>query len=181
MKLQPTVQVKYSNFCGTLKIYVVNGIGPNLMDLNWLQHICLDWKSLGVAVVKNRTMRHYSNCFPRVHFKGHKCIVQFKFNMKSAGVCLFHTKDCLITFQCLCNTVTSIHPVSFLICAVTSINRFVITLWPAMAHFGQMTFLGTFPTNKISVLTITRAVILFTTSVARLFVFTHWLNLFHFP
>ena len=49
-----TVQVKYGDYCGTLKVYVVNGTGPNLMGLNWLQHIHLDWKSLGVAMVKNK-------------------------------------------------------------------------------------------------------------------------------
>ena len=51
---EATVQVKYGDYCGTLKVYVVNGTGPNLMGLNWLQHIRLDWKSLGVAVVKNK-------------------------------------------------------------------------------------------------------------------------------
>ena len=51
---EATVQVKYGDYCGTLKVYVVNGTGANLMGLNWLQHSRLDWKSLGVAVVKNK-------------------------------------------------------------------------------------------------------------------------------
>ena len=33
---ETTVQVKYSNYCGTLKACVINGVGPNLMGLNWL-------------------------------------------------------------------------------------------------------------------------------------------------
>ena len=33
---EATVQVKYSDYCRTLKVYVVNGTGPNLMGLNWL-------------------------------------------------------------------------------------------------------------------------------------------------
>ena len=33
---------------------MVNGTGPNLMGLNWLQHIYLDWKSLSVAVIMNK-------------------------------------------------------------------------------------------------------------------------------
>ena len=49
-----TVQVKYSDYCGTLKVYMVNGTGANQMGLNWLQHFRLDWKRLGVAVVKNK-------------------------------------------------------------------------------------------------------------------------------
>ena len=49
---EATVQVKYGDYCGTLKVYVINETGPNLMGLKWLQHICLDWKSLGVAVVR---------------------------------------------------------------------------------------------------------------------------------
>ena len=66
---EATVQVKYGDYCGTLKVYVVNGTGPNLMGLNWLQHIRLDWKSLGVAVVKNKPqylpeiLEHYQEVF----------------------------------------------------------------------------------------------------------------------
>ena len=52
--LGEAILVKYGNFCGTLKVYMVNGTGPNLIGLNWLQHIRLDWKSLGVAMVKNK-------------------------------------------------------------------------------------------------------------------------------
>ena len=46
-------QVKYDDYCGTLKVYMVNGTSPNLMGLNWLQHIHLNWKSFGVAVRTN--------------------------------------------------------------------------------------------------------------------------------
>ena len=47
------IQVKYGDYNGTLKLYVAEGSGPNLMGFNWLQQICLDWKSLGVAIVRN--------------------------------------------------------------------------------------------------------------------------------
>ena len=47
------VQVMYGEYKGTLKLYVVERAGPNLMGYNWLQHIRLDWKSLGMATVKN--------------------------------------------------------------------------------------------------------------------------------
>ena len=66
---EATVQVKHGDYCGTLKVHVVNGTGPNLMDLNWLQHIHLDWKSLGVAVVKNKSqslseiLEHYQEVY----------------------------------------------------------------------------------------------------------------------
>ena len=48
---------------------MVNGIGPNLMGLNWLQHTRLDWKSLGMAMVKNKLqspskiLEHYQEVF----------------------------------------------------------------------------------------------------------------------
>ena len=48
------IQVKYGDYKGTLKLYVVDGTGPNLMGYNWLQHVRLDWKSLGVETVKNQ-------------------------------------------------------------------------------------------------------------------------------
>ena len=51
---EATVQVKYGDYCGTLKVYLVNGTGPNLIGLNWLQHIHLDWKSLGMTMMKNK-------------------------------------------------------------------------------------------------------------------------------
>ena len=49
------VQVKYSEYKGTLKLYVVEATGPNLMGLNWLQQIPLDWKSLGVTTIQSRS------------------------------------------------------------------------------------------------------------------------------
>jgi len=36
------VQVKYGEYEGALKLYVVEGAGPTLMGLNWLQQIHLD-------------------------------------------------------------------------------------------------------------------------------------------
>ena len=50
---EATVPVKYDDYCGTLKVYVVNGTGTNLIGLNLLQHIHLDWNSLGPAVRTN--------------------------------------------------------------------------------------------------------------------------------
>ena len=34
------------------EMIVVEGNGPSLFGRNWLQHICLDWKSLGVETVQ---------------------------------------------------------------------------------------------------------------------------------
>ena len=45
------VNVKYDNYDGIHKPFVVEGSGPNLMGRNWLHYICLDWQSLGVAAV----------------------------------------------------------------------------------------------------------------------------------
>ena len=48
------VQVKYGDYKGTLKLYAVDRAGPNLIGFNWLQHVCLDWKSPGEATVKSQ-------------------------------------------------------------------------------------------------------------------------------
>ena len=46
------VDVTYQQNHYTLPLIVVEGNGPSLFGRNWLQHICLDWKSLGVANVQ---------------------------------------------------------------------------------------------------------------------------------
>lgn len=46
------VDVTYQQNHYTLPLIVVEGNGPSLFGRNWLQHICLDWKSLGVATVQ---------------------------------------------------------------------------------------------------------------------------------
>ena len=48
------VQVKYRSYSGTHTLYVVQGEGPTLLGRDWLQHIQLDWKSLGVAHVARK-------------------------------------------------------------------------------------------------------------------------------
>ena len=47
-----TVDVTYRQNHYTLALFVVEGNGPSLFGRSWLQHICLDWKSLGVATVQ---------------------------------------------------------------------------------------------------------------------------------
>ena len=47
-----TVDITYQQNHFTLPLIVVEGNGPSLFGRNWLQHICLDWKSLGVATVQ---------------------------------------------------------------------------------------------------------------------------------
>ena len=47
-----TVDITYQQNHFTLPLMVVEGNGPSLFGRNWLQHICLDWKSLGVATVQ---------------------------------------------------------------------------------------------------------------------------------
>ena len=46
------VDVTYQQNHYTLPLIVVEGNGPSLFGRNWLQHICLDWKSLGVATAQ---------------------------------------------------------------------------------------------------------------------------------
>ena len=51
---QMTVQVKYLSYIGRHTLYVVQGSGPTFLGREWLQHVRLDWKSLGVADVHDR-------------------------------------------------------------------------------------------------------------------------------
>ena len=51
------VQVKYRSYSGTHTLYVVQGEGPTLLWRDSLQHIQLDWKSLGVAHVARKPVR----------------------------------------------------------------------------------------------------------------------------
>ena len=46
-----TVQVKYRDYSGSHALYVVEGNGPTLLGHDWLQHVRLDWHSVGVAYV----------------------------------------------------------------------------------------------------------------------------------
>ena len=47
-----TVDVTYRQNHYTLALFVVEGNGPTLFGRSWLEHICLDWKSLGVVTVQ---------------------------------------------------------------------------------------------------------------------------------
>ena len=46
------VEVTYLENTHALTLYVVQGSGPNLLGRSWLQHIQLDWRSLGIATVQ---------------------------------------------------------------------------------------------------------------------------------
>ena len=46
------VQVKYGDYARELELFVVKGTGSSLMGCNWLQHIHLDWKSLGIGKIQ---------------------------------------------------------------------------------------------------------------------------------
>ena len=45
------VQVKYRDYEGEHTLYIVQGKGPTLLGRDCLQHVQLDWRSLGVAHV----------------------------------------------------------------------------------------------------------------------------------
>ena len=44
-----TAAVRYGKQCCTLPLLVVSGTGPTLLGRDWLKHIQLDWKSIGLA------------------------------------------------------------------------------------------------------------------------------------
>ena len=48
------VQVKYRDYEGEHTLYIVQGKGPTLLGRDWLQHVQLDWRSLGVAHVSRK-------------------------------------------------------------------------------------------------------------------------------
>ena len=41
-----TVKVKYGDYVGDHKLYVVKGKGTSLLGGDWLKHICLDWANI---------------------------------------------------------------------------------------------------------------------------------------
>ena len=51
---QMTVQVKCLSYVGRHTLYVVRGSIPTLLGREWLQHVRLYWKSLGVAYVHDQ-------------------------------------------------------------------------------------------------------------------------------
>ena len=46
------VQVKYGNYAGEHELFVIKGVGSSLMGRDWLQHIRLNWKSLGIGKIQ---------------------------------------------------------------------------------------------------------------------------------
>ena len=54
-KLQ--VQVQYGQQRKSLTCYVVKGDGPCLMGRDWIKHICLDWKEIGVTMLDTTQSR----------------------------------------------------------------------------------------------------------------------------
>ena len=50
-----SVEVKYGSQTSRLTLIVVEGTGPSLFGHDWLQHLRLDWKSIGIATL-DKTM-----------------------------------------------------------------------------------------------------------------------------
>ena len=50
--MQP--EVKYGNYVGQQRLYVVRGNGLTLLGRKWLLSIRLDWQNLGVARVQEQ-------------------------------------------------------------------------------------------------------------------------------
>ena len=50
------VQVKYGDYAGEHKLFVIKGAGSNLMGRDWLQHIRLNWKSLGIGKIQGGSL-----------------------------------------------------------------------------------------------------------------------------
>ena len=50
------VHVKYGDYAGEQKLFVIKGGKTSLMGCDWLQDIRLDWKSLGVARIQSGSL-----------------------------------------------------------------------------------------------------------------------------
>ena len=50
------VHVRYGDYAGEQKLFVIKGGKTSLMGWNWLQDIRLDWKSLGVARIQSGSL-----------------------------------------------------------------------------------------------------------------------------
>ena len=46
---QIEVEVRYQQQTHTLPLFVVTGEGPSLLGRNWLKHLILDWKTIGLV------------------------------------------------------------------------------------------------------------------------------------
>ena len=46
---QIEVEVRYQQQTHTLPLFVVTGKGPSLLGRNWLKHLILDWKTIGLV------------------------------------------------------------------------------------------------------------------------------------
>ena len=50
-------EVRYGKQCCTLPLLVVSGTGPTLLGRDWLKHIQLDWKSIGLTKLDGGSVR----------------------------------------------------------------------------------------------------------------------------
>ena len=66
---QMEVQVKYGEYTGCDKLYVVGGEGPPLLGRDWLRHLRLDWTSVrrlstsSSALIVEELTRQYAEVF----------------------------------------------------------------------------------------------------------------------
>ena len=66
---ETSVDVCYNKQVKTLKLYVVDPEGPSLFGRDWLQHIRLDWKTIGLTTAEinescvNPVLERYSDVF----------------------------------------------------------------------------------------------------------------------
>ena len=57
---QLTVDVSYHSQQGSYTLYVVKGLGPNLLGRDWLKHIRLDWKGIVMSVNQINSLSYQS-------------------------------------------------------------------------------------------------------------------------
>ena len=69
LRTYTSVDVCYNKQVKTLKQYVVDREGPSLFGRDWLQHIRLDWKTIGLTTTEinescvNPVLERYSDVF----------------------------------------------------------------------------------------------------------------------
>ena len=69
---QMEVEVRYGEYTGHHKLYVVRGKGPPLLGRNWLQHIRLDWASVRLmsANSSSQAVEEMTRKYPEVFREG---------------------------------------------------------------------------------------------------------------
>ena len=91
---QMTVKVKYGDYVGYHKLYVVKGKGPSLLGRDWLKHIRLDWANIKMLSMENSppALKELSDKYAEVFQDGLGTMKSFRahLSLKESATPRFH-------------------------------------------------------------------------------------------